>query len=318
MNRHNLFKYMQKTLDLAPSSPHPTNKIAATLFGENWAISHTNYWPQVIYEKIGDKTKIGNASGTVHAETACIMSAFPHQVEGVSICITDPFCPNCAKNIAEAGIKTIYIDQAGFDKDFFKRRSGHFDAMSMRICEQAGISVYAIEMKDKTILPILEISSDYAPTDDSPITEEFLAEHNEDIFNVLIKSASTTHKNRKFCVAIAENEEGQAFGLVARAHAVIGFSLQEDNEALIPPQPAGKYSFIQEPINRMIMFMARQGYTLINGYFYCSQVPTSREQVNLIGANIEQIKIGDKEKCRDEHGLIAIQQLQDKQILKII
>lgn len=308
---------MKKTLDLAPSSPHPTNKIAATLFGDNWAISKTNYWPKVIYEKIGDKTKIGNASGTVHAETACIIDAFPHQVEGASICISDPFCPNCAKNIAEAGIKKIYIDQAGFDKDFFKRRSGHFDAMSMRICEQAGISVYATKMEDEKIIPILETSSDYTPTDDSPITHKALTTYNEDVFHSLIETASTTHKNRKFCVAIAENEKGQAFELVARAHAVIGFSLQEDDEALIPPQPAGKYSFIQEPINRMIMFMARQGYTLINGYFYCSQVPTSREQVNLVGANIEQIKIGDKEKCRDEYGLKAIEQLQEKKILKI-
>lgn len=315
MNHRKIFHNIKKTLDLAPSSHHPTNKIAATLFGDDWDISHTNYWPASILSQIGDQTKVGNASGTVHAETACIIGAFPHPVEGASICITDPFCPNCAKNMAEAGIKTIYIDQAGFDKDFFKRRGGNFDKMSMRICEQAGIAVYALAMKEEEIIPILEISSDYTPKDDSPITEQLLPGHNEDVFSSLIKTASVKHKNRKFCIAIVKNEKGETFGLIARAHAVIGFSLQEDDQALTPPEPAGKYSFIQEPINRMIMFIARKGYKLIEGYFYCSQVPTSREQVNMVGAHIEQIKIGDKEKCRDEYGLQAIEQLQEQKIL---
>ena len=159
------FRNMQTAIDIAPRSPHPTNKIAAVLFGENesgmeFSVIRTNHWPNVIYENFGKDKKIGNSSGTIHAETACIVNSH-HPTEGASICITDPFCPNCAKNIAEAGIKKIYIDQDGFDKDFFRRRGNEFtDSMSMQICERAGISVYALNMlTEENDNPILQVEA---------------------------------------------------------------------------------------------------------------------------------------------------------------
>ena len=43
----------------------------------------------------------------------------PFATDGASLCVTDPFCPNCAKNIAEAGIKRVekyYSQPLMFDR----------------------------------------------------------------------------------------------------------------------------------------------------------------------------------------------------------
>lgn len=310
---------MKMTLDLAPKSPHPTNKIAATLFGtdqagKEFSISRTNHWPDAIYEAIGTDQDIGNSSGSIHAETATIVNA-PQATAGTSICITDPFCPNCAKNMAEAGIENIYIDQDGFDKDFFKRRGDDFESMSMRICERAGINVYAVNLRTEEINPILEIESGYIPVEDSPIYKEPIETVQDNIFQDVIEKATQLHKRRKFCIAFVEDMASNRLALVARAHAVVGYSMQKPDEALDLLTPIGKYSFIQEPVNRMIMHIARHGYTLFEDYLYCSQVPTAREQVNLVGADIKRITIGDIQKCRDPNGIQAMMQLRGAKIL---
>ena len=313
------YKHMQAALDIVSKSPHSTNKIAATLFGtdkagKDFSISRTNHWPDPIYEKIGTDIKIGNSSGTVHAETACILSS-SYPTEGASLCITDPFCPNCAKNIAESGIKNIYLDEDGFDKDFFKRRGDHFDRMSMQICERAGINVYALNMFTKETRTILEIPKDYKPVEDSIIIAEPIENINDAILHDIVESASANNHRRKFAVALIKTQNGNNFALIARAHAVIGYSMSEPEEALDLQTPRGKYSFIQEPVNRLMMYMARKGHSLYPNFLYCSQVPTAREQVNLVGAGIKRITIGDTQKCRDPRGLDAMRQLKDAEIL---
>lgn len=315
----NIYKHMKTALDIVSKSPHPTNKIAATLFGKDengaeFSISRTNHWPDPIYEKIGTSTKIGNSSGTIHAETACILSA-PAATEGASLCITDPFCPNCAKNIAEAGIKHIYLDEDGFDKDFFKRRGEDFDRMSMQICQRAGINVYGVNMLTKEIRSILTIEKDYKPVEDSPIMAEPIESINDAILHDIISSSTERNQRRKFCVALVKTQKGNNFALIARAHAVTGYSMKKPEEALDLLSPRGKYSFIQEPVNRMMMYLSRKNHKLYPNYLYCSQVPTAREQVNLVGANIKRITVGDTQKCRDPRGLDAMQLLKDLEIL---
>ncbi len=313
------FSHMQAALDMALDSPHPTNKIAATLFGtnkerEDFSISHHNHWPAPIQEKIGTEIKIGNSSGTIHAETACILNS-PYSVEGASLCITDPFCPNCAKNIAEAGIKNIYLDEEGFDKDFFIRRGENFDRMSMQICERAGINVYALDMEENKTRTILEVPKNYKPIEDSPVSAEPIESINEAILYDIIEAATQNNKRRKFAVAMAKNKNGNDFALIARSHAVVGYSMHKPEEALDLLTPRGKYSFIQEPVNRLMMYMSRKGFTLYPDYLYCSQVPTAREQVNLVGAGIKRITVGDTQKCRDPRGLDAMAQLKSAKIL---
>ncbi len=313
------FLHMQAAIDIVPKSQHPTNKIAAALFGINkdgkeFSISRTNHWPEPIYEKIGTTKDVGNSSGTIHAETACILNS-PYATENASLCITDPFCPNCAKNIAESGIKNIYLDENGFDKDFFKRRGDHFDRMSMQICERAGINVYALSMLAKKTRTILKIPDNYKPAEDSPIIAEPIESVSDAILHDIIESATTHNKRRKFAIAMVKTKNGNDFALIARAHAVIGYSMQEPEEALDLLTPRGKYSFIQEPINRLMMYLARKGHTLHPDYLYCSQVPTAREQVNLVGANIKRITVGNTQRCRDPRGLDAMKILKDKKIL---
>ncbi len=314
------FSHMKTALDLAPKSPHPTNKIAATLFGTNkkgkeFSVFRTNHWPDPIYDHFGIKEKIGNSSGTIHAETACILNS-PHATDNASICITDPFCPNCAKNMAEAGIKTIYIDQNGFDKDFFKRRGDQFETMSMQICERAGINVFSLNMLTEEITPILEIPKDYTPTEDSPINKEPIESANDAILSTIIEEETNKNLRRKFAIALIKDNTGQRFALSSRAHAVIGYSMQKPEEALDLLTPIGKYSFIQEPVNRLMMHIMRKNYSLIDGFLYCSQVPTAREQVNLIGGKIGRISIGNLQKSRDPNGFKAMKQLQRAKILR--
>lgn len=309
------YSAMQAAVDIVGQSEHPDNKIAATLFGTDWAVSRYNYWPDPIAERIGRRVDIGNSSGTVHAETASIFSA-PQATEGASICITDPPCPNCAKNIAETGIKTVYIDHKGFDKDFFKRRAGEFENMSLRIFEHAGISVYRIHRKEQKIEPIFECLENYIPADDSPILSQPIETVSEAVFHSVIEEATRFNSRRKFAIALTDNGQGQRQAFTARAHAVTGFTMEKDIEdALDMLTPIGKYSFIQEPVNRMLMYLARHGLKPVDGYLYCSQVPTSREQVNVVGAGISQLAVGNTQKCRDPSGIKAMKQLKEAGIL---
>ena len=314
----NPFIAMQRAVDIVRDSPHAQNKIAATLFGvdsngQEFDISCTNHWPEAIEEKLGRDARIGNSSGTIHAETSCILRA-PY-TDNASLCITDPFCPNCAKNIAEAGIKTIYIDHKGFQKDFFARRSNHFETMSMQICEKAGISVYELWRKDEKLVPIYMAAAGYTPQNDSPITVDNIEQADEETFKQVIAGASALHSRRKFSVAFVQKPDGTHACLIARAHPVLGYSMQDPQDALHVEQPEGKYSFIQEPVNRMLMHMARYGYRLKEGYFYCSQVPTSREQVNLVGAGIKRLTVGDANKYRGYESVNAMNLLRRHNIL---
>lgn len=312
------FEQMQRAVGVVQSSPHPTNKIAATVFGTDcdgnpFSVSHTNYWPEKIEKEIGIKTRIGNSSGTIHAETACILAA-PY-TEGASICVTDPFCPNCAKNIAEAGIKTIYIDHKGFDKDFIARRENVFDDMSMRICERAGINVYQLWRKEKRLEAILEVPEDYRPPEENPVIIEKTGIESVKAFTKHIKGTGTALRGIKHAIAVARDGKGRHFIMTARAHPVLGFTLLQNLNEIENPQ--GKYSFIQEPVNRLMMAAARHGLKIKDGCLYASQLPTAREQVNIVGASLTAIHIGEADKARDEFAIQAIKQLQEHNILRL-
>lgn len=310
---------MQKAVDIVNTSPHPTNKIAATLCGLDasgrfFSASRTNYWPPAVLRAFGPDARIGSSSGTIHAETECILTA-PF-TEGASLFITDPFCPNCAKNMAEAGLKTIYIDHKGFDKDFAARRGHHFGSLSMQICEKAGMSVYEIRRKEQKIIPILEIDPAYKPANDSPVRVEPAAAKDTDSFIAMIqKRADTVFRGRRIAAALALDGNGNPFFMTARRHPVVGYSLSRDAGELL--QTDGKYSFFLEPVNRLLMNAPRCGLKIVDGLIYSSGVPTSREQVNLIGAGLSRMMIGDRHKARDEDAQDALRMLEDKGILSV-
>ncbi len=306
---------MQKAVDIVNGSPHPVNKIAAALAGEGpdglpYSVAMTNYWPERIHARFGAETRIGNASGTIHAETACLLTA--PRTEGASLFVTDPFCPNCAKNMAEAGIRTIYIDHKGFAKDFAARRNAEFEAMSLRIAAKAGIAVYEINRKEETLSPIRIVPDGYTPCEERPVKVETVETGLEGPSLAEIVRRQS-HSKRRFAAAIARAENGAVFGLTAFSHPAIGYSYETDKEEL--GQSKGKYSFMLEPVNCLLMNAARRGLKIMDGLLYSSQVPTAREQVNMVGAGITAYRLGDAGKARDDDSLVALKMLSEKKVL---
>ncbi len=308
------FEAMQKAVDIVGNSSHATNKIAATIFKENTAYSSTNIWPSLIEEKIGTETRIGSSSGTLHAEVSCLLN-FPHATEGASLCITDPFCPNCAKNLAESGIKNIYIDHKGFDKDFALRRGEDFSAMSLRIASKAGINIYQLWRKENRIEPIYKVPDNYVPAQDNPIKiEKTSVVPNIYALNQIVASTQIIHK--RWACALAKNTKGENFFLVASAHPAIGYT--KDHDADIISHKEGKYSFYLEPLNRILMGAHRYGLRLLDGLIWSSEVPTSRELVNVVGAGIQTLCLGNEEAARDEDAIAASRLLADNGVMQFI
>ena len=318
----NIYEHMQAAVDIVSHSPHPTNKIAATIAGENWHHSQTNHWPTAIETTIGRDTQIGNSSGTIHAETACIFTANAngHATKGASIFITDPPCPNCVKNIAEAGITKLHIDHKGFDKDWARRRNDEFENMSLRIAAKAGIDVFVLYRKENRFEVISRHAPDYIPTESHPATIRHCEEakptrqsssDSDGFWIASLSLAITTYENEPFAIALATDPTGNTVSLTTDRHPTLGY-LPED-----PLDKEGKYSFILQPLNRLLMIAAREGLKLDAKNIYTSRCPTARELVNFIGAGFTYLQIRNKEKARDEHGLLALQQLEDAQILNI-
>ena len=158
MTPEEIFKYTQMAVDVAQNSQHPTSKVGACLVGENFEISRPNFWPCPVKEKIGTDTKIGNASGTIHAETACLLAA-DQATMGAVVFSTDPSCPNCAKNMAEAGVRHLYIDHKGFEKYYAETRMRDFVELTLPICTAAGMGVSHVYRKQERIEDIIAPSA---------------------------------------------------------------------------------------------------------------------------------------------------------------
>ena len=320
-NPSDIYQHMQAAVDIVGTSPHPTNKVAATIAGENFWFRQTNQWPHAIEEAFGHEQKIGNSSGTVHAETACLIIAMA-PTEGASMFITDPPCPNCMKNMAEAGIAKLYIDHKGFDKDWAKRRGDDFENMSMRVAEKAGIDVHVIYRKEERFEIISAHTPGYRPQEENPALIESidLGMHIEDIldddlvdcgdiFTNYIDAKKQEYGDEPFAVAFAHDEIGKFKAITVDRHPSIGYTYEtvESKE--------DKYSFILQPVNRLMMVAARHGLNILHGNLYSSRVPTSREFVNMIRADLTHIHIGDETQSRDEWGPKALKQLQKAQII---
>lgn len=303
-----IYDHMQAAVDIVSSSPHPSNKIAATIAGDNFAISCTNHWPQAIIDTIGKDTQIGNSSSTIHAETACIFAAnnTGKATKDASIFITDPPCPNCMKNIAEAGISKLYIDHKGFDKDWVKRRGDDFETMSMRIAARAGIDVFVLYRKEQRFEIISKHPPGYKPSNEDPASIKAYTD-----WEKAIKSAHKTYPETPFALAFAKDQDGNNVSLLVDSHPTIGYT----SETVENKQ--GKYSFILQPLNRLLMIAAREGLQLDSQHIYSSRTPTSRELVNFIGAGQNTLTIGNPTLSRDEHGPIAYKTLKEYNLLNL-
>lgn len=305
---------MQRAVDIVLSSSHPSSKIAAALYRDDTILCRTNDWPPRLLESFGMEERIGDSSGTIHAEIGCILN-FPIATNGASLCVTDPFCPNCAKGAAEAGIKTIYIDHKGFTKDFAQRRGDDFESMSLRIARRAGISVYEIRRKENVMTPILVVPTDYTPPQDNPIEIKPFSGHSPSRADLEELVGSVRVKKDRWACGFAQNAAGEIVTLTASLHAAIGYSEDSEEDHKIIANSKGKYSFFLEPTNRLLMGAARYGYQLMDSLVWSAQLPTSRELVNILATPIKTLTIGDLNKGRSETCLIARDQLQSAGVM---
>lgn len=318
MNAHSPFELMQRAVDIVQESQHEVNKVAATLAGVGadgrpFAISRTNHWPEAIERTLGREARIGDSSGTVHAEVACLLAALEagHATQGAALYVTDPFCPNCAKNIAEAGIMRVHIDHKGFAKDFAERRGDHFRDMSLEICEKAGISVYEINRKAKTLRRIYEPGDGYLPPEDSPAESLAVPVGG---YGALVAEKIEESGTSNFAMALAADREGRIWALYVHPHLAMGFTNADPPD--FHESRDSKYNFMIGPTNRLLMQAARRGLVLDKSSIYTARVPTARELVNLVGAGITHLAVGNLHASRDENGLKALETLEKAGILR--
>jgi len=317
------FDAMQMAVDIVNTSLHPTNKIAAcvfgtTLSGESFAVRAVNHWPDAIIDKLGRDMDIGDASGTVHAEVSCIIAS--RATAGASIAITDPFCPNCAKNIAEAGIKTIYIDHKGFDKDWTLRRVDEFTDLSLRIVERAGIRVCMIHRRDGKITPMITPSQDYIPPDDRPVhvvtppTPLFDAT----VLKNFAQSFAPDVRGLPFAAAFVRGQDHSVRILIAEEHVTIGYDPRSrSDQAEMRDTSTGKYTFLATPMNRLMMAASRLGYKIDPRLVVSSRVPTSRELVNMVAAGLTTIHIMNPRIARDRAAETGLELLVKNQVMTV-
>lgn len=294
------FLAMQQAVDIVLTSQHEHNKVAACLYKDTRVCAHTNEWPMMILERLGHETRIGDSSGTIHAEINCLLR-FPIASHGAAIAITDPCCPNCAKAITECGITQVYIDHKGFEKDFAARRGREFEAMSLSIMAQAGIEIYKLNRKLRVIEPIHPPHPTAIFPEQNPIEVKNIASASMSEFKKLIESVKPKHES--WGAALARNREGKFFSLVASTHLAVGFAEQILDE---PTSAASrKYSYFMTPLNRLICGAIKHGLSILDDYIFLTQLPTPREMVNAVGAGIPSLWIQNIDKSSKESSAYA-------------
>lgn len=313
------FDLMQNAVDIVLRSEHPTSKVAATLFiqDQNCIISDINHWPATISAVFKNDERIGNTSGTIHAETACLFQA-PLSTHNSAMYITDPPCPNCVKNMTLAGIKHIYIDHKGFDKEFAKKRASVFENMSLEICKKGGIDVFKIYRKEQKIVPLLSHSQS-SHTDNQRLFFQKETSHCDDnVFLNFIHERKENYGHMPFATALMVDQKDPdlRFWVSTKQSWPPGFNVSDNHDEPII-MPDNKYSFHCEPLNALMMLSIRLGKKLDNTYIYSSRIPTSRELVNFIGAGYNKIKIGNIETARDIHAPQALKKLLDANVISL-
>lgn len=303
---------MQRCIDLVHNSKHPDSKVAALIVHADQQHGSVNFWPSLIERAFGHEVRIGTSSGTLHAETAAIISC-PFQIFGADLYITDPPCPNCAKNIVEAGIKNVFIDHKGFEKTFFSRRRGDFEILSIGIFKHAGVHIHKIHRKEKRLETILSQRANKIPLD-RPVKMRFLRDlpdKQEFIDAATWEMNFYDNEPDSFAAILCTKHDGEPVYLSARPSYPPGFE-----HGTTAPQNS-KYSLIMEPVNRLLMTAAKEGLKIQPDIIFTARCPTARELVNLIGAGFTEIHIEKPYQCRDDGGIAALKQLEKSGIIKI-
>ncbi len=285
------FQAMQHAVDIVNTSEHNKNKVAACLVSGDRYIAKTNYRPDILKQHFDAKDRIGNSSQFIHAEVACIFNA-PFPTHGASLFITDPMCPNCAKAICEAGIKHVYIDHKGMEKDFFIRRKDAFEQLSIPMMEQSGISVSIIYRKEERIEKILD-------EDHSENSRNHVVKRNNNLKTELQKRIKSS-SDRSFALCMTDKS------------TLYIPEIQNDID-----HNNTKYRDSVSPLNRLLFNVKRYGYNIEDMHVACNLYPSSRDLVNAVGFGIQKITIGSQIVDHDTDGQDAAGTLKKIDIIDI-
>ena len=271
------FQAMQHAVDVVSGSEHPTNKIASCLFNDDQFVTCFNYRPKAFIDNFELGRKLGSSSQYVHSEIGCILKT-TFDLNGASLCITDPMCPNCAKGIAQSGIKHVYIDHKGMEKDFIKRRENDFETMSLLMMERAGISVDIVYRKEEKLESVLKSKQTEIGTIETPS-----------------KYAEATINDETFTIyeALPPN-----------------ISQQEAQKCA-----STKYRFSNDSLTRLLIHLSSR--SLKTDHVTCSHQPSSRALVNAVGFGITEISILSPALDHGEKGHETLAELEKNGILKI-
>ncbi len=305
---------MQDAVDVVLSSEHETSRVAACVFNPSdpqcTPVSAVNSRPQCLHGHYAWDARLGSSSQYVHAEVMAL-AHFKGPLRGSHLCVTDPFCPNCAKNMAEAGVRTVYIDHKGFQKDFIARNGDEFSSMSMLIAEKAGISVHMVNRKERSVTPIL---TQLAQTRPSPSAIEFF-----DIDDgMTLETAAVTFRKRlggreAWSAAFVREPDGTPRGLLVFEALPPGIT-PEDFKAR-GTSATGKYRFPIDPLTRLLITVRRMGMTLLDPRIVCARVPSSRALVNALGFDVTSLLLASGQTDHDPSGPVTLQSLMANKLM---
>lgn len=306
-----IIQRMQDAVDIVLGSEHLNNKISACLFNDNFHVARVNHRPQPLKDTFAADARIGDSSQFVHSEIACIHAA-SQAVDGSYLCVTDPFCPNCAKGIAESGIKHVYIDHKGLDKDFANRRGDDFESLSLLIMEKAGIDVSVVYRKEGRIEPLVTC----------PIHTRWGASTGVEFFDIaedmsledMLQSFRTRQPHSAWACARIQEKDGSVTGILVFQGLSAGITPYEFNEK---KHISDKYSLTIDPVNRLIFYLKRKGLYLVDSHIGCNLFPSSRAMVNAIGFGVTTLTVGENEHHADPDRHDAGDMLEKNGILKI-
>jgi deoxycytidylate deaminase len=315
MTLHNpalIIKHMQSAVDTVLLSEHAVNRIGACIFNEQTNFTARNHRPACLHNHFAWDARLGVSSQFIHAEMAAI-AGFKGTLRGAHMCVTDPFCPNCAKNMAEAGVRSIYIDHKGFQKDFINRNGDEFASMSMLIAEKAGISVYMVNRRESIITPILEQAAQTRPT---PSALEFF-----DIDKGMTLETAVTMFRKRFSgreawsVGFIKEADGTPRGLLVFEALPPGFT-PEDYKAR-GKTDTGKYRFPLDPVTRLLLTGKRMNFTWGDNRIGCSHAPSSRAIVNSLGFGMNSFILSSHTPDHDATGQDVLKQLQALDLITV-
>lgn len=307
---------MQDAVDVVQTGEHLSSRVAASIFNPGCpdaapaaVVSHR---PDCLKAAFDWDFRLGASSQFIHAELAA-MAAFTGTLQGAHICVTDPFCPNCAKNMAEAGVRAIYIDHKGFEKDFIARKGAEFRSMSMLIAEKAGISVYSVNRKGKTVTPILEQGTVTRPVPSA--IEFFDPAPGMSLDDAMRHLAPRFGGRESWALAFIREADGAQRGFLVFEALPPGLT-PEDFKARAD-MDTGKYRFPVDPLTRLLILARRMGFTLPEARVGCGLVPSSRAIVNALGFGVRHFVLASRQADHDTQGIDVLELLGSRAIADV-